>query len=261
MDFSIKCDLGGIDRALQDMLAEDLPFTIARFLTMQALDAQLEVRGRASSIFKLRNDWTVRNIKITPATKKDLFSVVYTDTGNRRTGAPDYLPRQDEGGERVPLAGHRFLAIPTKYLWKYTPSNRPIPDKLRPSALLPAGAAMGQQYASAFSSGSRAEGHHRLVSKATLKKLGNGEYVAFVQATHSGTLCIFVRHGGMGYKTGSHEAEPWYTLVRSAHIPARFPMENIVAGVVDANAEKNFDRAAAEVLVSNAMRRGLSVQF
>ncbi|HZL20545.1 MAG TPA: hypothetical protein VFG23_22630 [Polyangia bacterium] len=252
----ISVPLAGVDK----LLADDLPFTIARFLTMQAQSGQQAARAGEKSVFKLRNDWTVRNTKITPAKKDTQFSEVYTDTSNHKTGAPDYLPRQDQGGEKVPVAGHRFLAIPTRYLFKYAPQNRPIPDNLRPKALLPTGADIGQQFAGSFSAGARGT-VHRVIGKATLRKLGSSDFVAFVQHTKSGTLCIFVRHGGMGYKGGSQDAEPWYTLVREAHIKPRFPMEDLVQRALDTNLDKNFDRAAAEVLVGNALKSGFRVRF
>ena len=255
---SLKTDLGDVPAGIEHMLGEDLPFTIARFLTMQAQAGQSGVRQALPAIFKLRNDWTSRNTKITPATKKSLVSEVYTDTANRKTGAADYLPRQDEGGEKVPLAGHKFLAIPTKYLRKIAPGI--IPDALRPKALLPAGANLGEEYSGSFSARGATK-PRRALGRDSRKKLGNSEYVAFVQKSKGGTLCIFVRHGGISYSEGSATAEPWYTLVAHASVKARFPMEAIVQKALDENGEKNFDRAAAEVLVNAALRSGMRVRF
>jgi len=249
-------DFSGPLAGIEQMLGDDLPFTIARFLTMQAQSGQKAARAGEKGVFKLRNDWTTQNTKITPAKKTTLFSEVYTDTSNRQTGAEDYLPRQDEGGERVPVAGHRFLAIPTKYLRKVAPGI--IPDALRPKNLLPPGIEIGVKYAGSFNSRTRPR---RGLGRDTRKKLGNSDFMAFVQTTKSGTLCIFVRHGGVGYHAGNNDAEPWYTLVRNAHIKAIFPMEQLVAEALDADQEKNFDRAAAEVLVNNALKNGFQVRF
>lgn len=253
---NISCDLNGVDTELQKLIGEDLPFTIARFLTMSAQDGQEAARASERSVFKTRNDWTVRNTKITPATKAKLIAEVYTDTSNRQSGAPDYLPRQQDGGEKVPVAGHRFLAIPTTYLRKVAPGI--IPDALRPKNLLPAGVEVGQEYTGSFVlKGSRPR---RALGRDARKKLGSGEFIAFIQQAKSGTLCIFVRHGGIGYRS-AEAAEPFYTLVREAHVKARFPMEDIVSKVVQDNIDRNFDRAAAEVLVNNALASGLRVQF
>lgn len=258
-NLSLHCDIREPLAGLEQMLGEDLPFTIARFLTLQAQSGQAAVRSAERTVFKLRNDWTTQNTKITPARKDTLFSEVYTDTSNRKSGAPDYLPIQDTGGEKVPVAGHTFLAIPTRYLRRY--ASGIIPDNLRPKALLPPGitAQIGVGYGGAFRGG-RSNGEHRVLGRQTLKKLGNGEFVAFFQVAKSGTLCLFVRHGGIGYK-GAQDAEPWYLMVREAHIKARFPMEELVATAVDENMQTNFDRAAAEVLVNNALKHGFRVQF
>lgn len=252
----LNCDLGEIDHGIERMLGDDLPFTIARFLTMEAQAGQEAAREGERNVFKIRNDWTVRNTKITPATKSTLYSEVYTDTSNRQTGADDYLPRQDDGGERIPLAGHRFLAIPTRFLRKIAPKI--IPPALRPKNLLPPGANLGQQFAGSFNSGHAPQ---RGFGKTVQRKLGSGDFVAFVQQTRSGTLCIFVRHGGVGFRGGSQDAEPWYTLVREAHIQPRFPMEALVQRAVDANMQQSWDGAAAEVLISNALKSGLRVRF
>jgi hypothetical protein len=258
---NISCDISGPLAGIDELLGNDLPFTIARFLTLQAQSGQAAARAGERTLFKLRNDWTTQNTKITPAKKDTLFSEVYTDTSNHKTGAPDYLPRQQSGGDKVPVAGHNFLAIPTRYLRKYASDSKPIPDNLRPKALLPPGATaqIGVHYAGAFRGG-RGNGEHRVLGKATLKKLGNGEFVAFFQFTKSGTLCLFVRHGGIGYG-GAHDAEPWYVMVREARIKAIFPMEELVEKAVEADMEKNFDRAAAEVLVNNALKNGFRVKF
>jgi hypothetical protein len=255
----LKVDVDGPLRGLKTVREEALPFTIVRALTLTAQDAQEIVRQVERTTFTLRNDWTVRNTKITPATKEKMMAEVYTDTGN--SAAPDYLPRQQEGGDRVPLSGHKYLAIPTNYLFKYTSKNRPIPDNLRPKAILPANAQIGVTYAGSFSSGSRGE-VKRVIGKATMKKLGVSDFAAFTQVTQSGTLCIFVRHGGMSFRGGSNDAEPWYVLVRDARIRARFPMEAIVTQVVGSNFDHNFTRAAAEVGVNDQLRgTGLTVKF
>jgi len=254
---TLKCDLGDVPGGIEKMLGDDLPFTIARFLTMQAQSGQTAARAGEKGVFKLRNDWTVRMTKITPAKKETQFSEVYTDTSNWKTGAPDYLPRQDTGGEKVPLAGHTFLAIPTRYLRNVAPGV--LPDALRPKNLLPPGVEIGVKYSGSFAA--RGDRPRRGDTKAMRKRLVNGEFVAFIQQTQAGTLCIFVRHGGIGYHGGSQDAEPWYVLVRHAHIKPRFPMEDLVAAAVAADQEKNFTRAAAEVLVNNALKSGMRVTF
>jgi hypothetical protein len=250
----LSVDVDGPLRGIRKVRDEALPFTIVRAVTMTAIDAQTIVRQVERGVFNLRNDWTTRQTKITPATKQTLMAEVYTETGSRTSGAPDYLPRQQDGGERVPLSGHRYLAIPTSYLFKYTSRGRPIPDNLRPRAILPADAELGVHYAGGFNSG--AGSAKRVIGKATMRKLGSREYIAFTQQTKSGALCIFVRRGA-----GS-DAEPWYLLVRDAHVRPRFPMGDVVAQVVNSNFDHNFSRAAAEVAVNDQLRgSGLTVKF
>jgi hypothetical protein len=256
--FGIKLDPGGVDVGLREMIGDDLPFTIARFLTLSAQDGQEAGRQLAGRVFKLRNDWTTRNVRITPATKTKLMSEVFTDTSNRRSGAPDYLPAQDEGGEKVPLGGHRYLAVPTRYLRKLAPGV--IPSALRPRSLLPPNANLGQAYQGKFGRvGKAATPYPRTSHQDAI--LSNGDFVAFAQTTKSGVLCIFVRHGGVGFHGGSQDAEPFYTLIRAAHIQPRFPLEQVVEAIVQQNADRNFDRAAAEVLVNRALKSGLQVKF
>jgi len=249
----LSVDVDGPLRGLRTVREQALPFTIVRALTLTAQEAQAIVRQVEKTTFTLRNDWTVRNTKITPATKQTLMAEVYTDTGNR--GGIDYLPRQQDGGERVPVSGHKYLAIPTSYLFKHTSRSRPIPDNLRPRAILPANAVLGQTYAGSFSAGSKGE-VKRVIGKATMRKLGSSDFTAFTQVTKSGTLCIFVRRGGQS------DAEPWYVLKRDAHIKPRFPMTEVVTQVVGSNFDHNFTRAAAEVGVNDALRgTGLTVKF
>ena len=253
----MSCDISDADAGIVQLLGDDLPFTIARFLTMQAQTGQAAAREGERNVFKLRNDWTVQNTKITPAKKTQLYSEVYTDTSNRQSGAPDYLPRQDEGGDKVPLAGHRFLAIPTRYLRKLVPGI--IPDALRPKNLLPPGTEIGVRYTGSFATkGTRPR---RGLGRETRKKLSSSEFVAFVQQTKSGVLCIFVRHGGVGFIGGTQDAEPWYTLVPEAHIKPRFPMEDLVQQAVDADVPRNCPPPGAEVLVNNLLSHGMRVKF
>jgi hypothetical protein len=258
---SLKVDIDGPLRGIKAVREQALPFTIVRALTMTAQNAQTTVRGVERFVFKLRNDWTTRNTKITPATKEHMTSEIYTDTGSHSDGGVDYLPRQQDGGERVPLSGHKYLAIPTNNIFKYTSRNRPIPDNLRPQVLLPLDAEFGATYTGTFSAGTRGQGGvKRVIGKGTLKRLGSGDFAAFTQTTKSGSLCIMVRHGGMG--SGPQDAEPWYLLVKDAVLRPIFPMTTMVTQVVDANFDRNFTRAAAEVGVNDALRgTGLSVKF
>ena len=148
---AIAADVSGALAGSTEFEEKDLAFLVARFLTMQAKTGQTAaITEEQSGIFQLRNDWTTRNTKITPATKSSLLSEVFTDTENRKSGAPDYLGPQQEGGDKVPHAGHQYLAIPTRYLRKLAPGV--IPDALRPKNLLPDGAKLDEDYSGNFRS-------------------------------------------------------------------------------------------------------------
>lgn len=242
----IHTDISGALAGVEELLGRDLPFTIARFLTMQAKGGQGVAIEKEKGLFKLRNDWTTRNTKITPATKSTLLSEVYTDTGNRKSDAPDYLTRQDEGGEKVPFGNRNHLAIPTRYLRKIVPGI--IPPALRPSSLLPPDAKVNVKYTGRFGAvGKTAAAYPR--TKRQTDVLGAKDFVAFLQFTATRQLCIFVRHGGSSHNAG-RDAEPWYTLVNEARVKAVFPMEQIVGTEVARTSEENFDRALLEVLTN-----------
>ena len=256
----LTVDVEGPMRGLAELAGEDLPFTLAYALTLTAKDSQADLQSNERGRFTLRNDWTTRNTKITPATKATLASAVYIDTENRETGAPDYMEPQADGALKVPHNGHHYLAIPTKYLYRYTPRNRPLPDNLRPSALLPPNVKEGQEFAGSFSGGKN-NGEKRAITGRTLKKLRTGDFIAFIQRLKGGTLCIFVRHGGMTGQA-AHDAEPWFTLVPSATIIARFPVGEIVQSTVDRRFGDNFGRAIAETRINDALRpTGLSISI
>jgi len=229
-------------RAGMKMLREtQLPFTIARTLTMCAQDGQAAVRVDERTHFKLRNDWTTRNTKITPATKVKLVSEVYTDTANRSTGAPDYLVRQDEGGERIPINGRHYIAIPTTYLRRLT-GDGPIPRELRPKALLDLAVNQGRY--------STRGGKMRGLSAKV-----RGMFF-FLVTFKSGAPGI------MGREATDTEGYPMYVFVTRANIRKRISVLDDVQRALDAGLDKNFTRAAREVAANDALRgTGLSVKF
>jgi hypothetical protein len=246
---TLKCDVDGPLKGIIGLKADQLPFTIARALTMTAQDAQMESQQLAVNVFKLRNDWTIRNIKITPATKTKLVAEVYTDTSNRSTGAPDYLPPQEDGAEKVPHNGHAHLAIPTRYLWALA-GSKVIPTELRPKNLLGAGG-NGRFLTS------RRQGRERqLVLKNQVLVRG----WVFWESTQPwrGKEWIFGRNANV--KT--REVFPMYELVPEAEIKPRFPMEQAVQARVEKAFPANFTAAAAEVMSNDLLRgSGLTVKF
>ena len=228
-------------KAMDGIQKEQLPFTIARTLTLLAQDGQAAGRDDERRVFKLRNDWTTRNTRIKPATKQALVAEVFTDTSNRRTGAPDYLEGQDTGKTRVPVNGRQHIAVPTKYLIAMV-GGGVIPDELRPKAMLGyaqnGGKLMGRT------------GKLRGASAAV-----RGMYFFLVQLKKGGYAIL-------GRAVHDTDAYPMYLLVKSATIPKRLDLEGDVQKAVDANLERRFQQAADEVMTNDALRgSGLSIKL
>ena len=209
MPFRVTLDISGFVAQRRAIEQRVLPLVTAQALTAVAQDAQVEVRRREASAFNLRNTWTQDRTLVKAADRNSypLESAVYTDTANRATGAGDYMGRQEEGGEKVPFGGHQHLAIPTKYLRNLAP--RIIPTQLRPKALLPQNASLGEVYKGSFGSVGK---RYEKISRTALRKLKSSEYVAFLQHDKKGTLCIFFRPGS------SRDAVPLYVLVSEATV-------------------------------------------
>lgn len=236
---SIKVDIDGPRQAIENLRAEQLPFTIARALTMTAQGGQTVAREEEAIVFKLRNDWTMRNTKIKAATKQELIAQVYTDTANRSTGAPDYLPGQQSGREKVPVNGRQHIAIPTKYLTKMVGYGI-IPQELRPKALL--------QYAQ--------NGGKRLTRGGKLR----GQSAAIRGMIFFGPVRLSSgAYAIMGRYVTDREAYPMYLLVDEVRVRAIFPMEETVTKRAQDTFPENFKKAAAETM-ANDMLRGSGIQ-
>lgn len=227
-----------------DQLGKSLPFAIARTLTAVAQDGQEAGREQVGKVFKERNDWTRRNIRITPATKNSQVAEVYTDTSNKSTGAPDYLPPQEDGGEKVPVNGRQHLAIPTKYLRRIVGDDKPIPDYLRPNAML----------AYAANKGSWENRRGKMVRGTAATR---GVYFFKVQFK-SGAFGIMMRN--------AHDARdaalPMYVFVRSAHIRERLHLEETVKLAIDEKLARRWEESFAKTVVENGLRgEAIQVRF
>ena len=104
MIVSVQTD---IEKAISQLKSlterEQFRFSVAKALTATAADVQQEVRKNMPSRFIIRRQWVVNGIRITPATKAVLQSVVYSR---------DYfMDIQEFGGTKKPL--RNYLAIPT----------------------------------------------------------------------------------------------------------------------------------------------------
>jgi hypothetical protein len=214
MKLRTSVDVSEAVRGLDDLQKKQLPFALAATLTGCAKAGQAAVQESLSGKFKLRNDFTRRGIRIKPASKRSerIEADVHTDTANRSTGAPDYLVAQQEGAEKVPHGGRKFLAVPTKYLRMLAPNV--IPAELRPRNLL---GAVGGRYLANRRGKAGALRNQRIVQG----------FVFFVQDMKDGHKAI------MGRYWTDREAYPYYLLIPEARVNPRLEMEKNVRRAVE----------------------------
>lgn len=243
---NIKVDVDGPLRGCRELREQQIPFTIARALTMTAIDARDASRDKEGAVFELRNDWTQSRTLTEMATKENLTAAVYTDTANRRTGAPDYMELQDEGGVKSPTSysvrygGNSYIAVPTKYLRQMVGGI--IPAKYRPSQIL----------ANSFP-GPPTRGQLR-----TRKRLIREGVYYFIVRFKSGALGIMERSA----TDPRDAARPMYVLITEAHVRGRHPVDEVVIKTAEANFPANFSKAAVEVIANDLLRgSGLSVRL
>jgi hypothetical protein len=199
-DFTVNIDTTKYVAGVREFAVKQLPFVIAKTLTDTVKDGQIEVQRNVDRAFKLRNSWTKQGIRIKPADKKGnagrIEADVHTDTANRTTGAPDYLARQEDGGEKVPYGERHYIAVPTKYLRQMAPGI--IPAELRPKALL---GAVGGRYTARTRKG-------QIAIRNQVRVRG---FEFFLQKLKRGDMAILGR-----YMT-DRDAYPFYLLISHAN--------------------------------------------
>jgi hypothetical protein len=242
-----KVDISGPLAAFENLRRDQLPWVIARTLTALAKDGQAAAQALERQVFRLRNDWIVRNTKITPAQKTRLVAEVLEDTRNRRGKVGDFLDEQETGESRrgfVVVRGGKFAgvyrAIATKYV---NPFGNSIPRELMPQNLLDA---VNGRYTTYNRKGQIALKNQRLVNGMAF----------FVQKLTGGALAI------CGRRPGSQEALPFYILTPSAHLRGIFPLQRKVSEVVQARLEERFKAAAIETIGNDLLRgSGLRIKL
>ena len=214
MAIRVGVDVSAAVSGLNELQKRQIPFALAKTLTACAKIGQATEQASLSGKFHLRNNFTRQGIRIKPASKNGALIVadVHTDTVNRRTGAPDYLVAQQEGGEKVPHGGAQYIAVPTRYLRMLAPGV--IPQELRPRNLL--GAVGGRYTAITRRTKQIALRNQRIVQG----------FEFFVQNLQDGHKAI------MGRYWTDHEAYPFYLLISEAHIKPRLEMDKIVREAV-----------------------------
>jgi len=240
---SAKVDISGPLAAFQNLRRDQLPWTIARALTATAVAGQAASRRLEGQVFKMRNDWIVRNTKITAARKTSLVATVYEAARNRKGLVGDYLSDQESGASRggfVLVEGRKYRAIPTKYV---SPFGRVIPRELLAQNLL---TAINGRFSTINRKGQIALRNQRLVNGMAF----------FVQKLTKGDLAI------CGRRPGQREAMPFYILVASVKLRARFPMFHTVQQMAEETFPVNFRNSAIETIGNDLLRgSGLRIRL
>lgn len=220
----MSVDVTNAVNGLHELEQKQIPFALASTLTKLAKGGQVAVQSLLDSKFVLRNDFTKSGIRFKPAEKNSsrIEADVHTDTANRKTGAPDYLGKQQDGSERVAFGGHTHIAIPTKYLRQMI-GQSPIPAELRPKALL---SAVNGRYTSR-----NRKGQIALKNQTTVRGM-----VFFTQTSKSGTPMI------MGKYWTDRDAYPFYILTRHVVTRPRLSMDK----TVEAYVKENFQQVWSE---------------
>jgi len=250
MGLTIKVNIDGPLKAFRDLRTNQLPFTIARALTMTAIDGQAAMRDLEGSVFTMRNDWLIRNTRIKAATRENLVAEVYEDTRNRKGSAPDYLSDQESGGVRTGFVWWNrveYRAIPTKYL---NPFNGVIPRELAAQNLLNA---VDGKYTVTVT---KRVGDFKYKRNAIRKQKLVQNMVFFVVTLKSGTLAL------CGRQARENNAIPFYVLETSAKVSPTFPAFEEVNKMAQETFPENFRRAAIETIASDLLRgSGVSVRL
>lgn len=123
MRIRVISDIERLTRMLDDAGERQVPFAIARALTMTARDAQTDVRAELPKRFTLRNNWVSSGIRIEPAKKGIPIAVVGS--------LEPFMERQELGGTKR-ARSHSRVAVPVKA--KRNKRDR-IPKGQRPAAL------------------------------------------------------------------------------------------------------------------------------
>ena len=189
-----------------------LPYTVARALTMTAQDAQKAVQARMPSEFILRRDWIVKGIRVVPARKDNLVAMVYS--------IDPFMGRQEYGGQKIPMDGGRNLAIPLS-------GARPSDSDIIPSALLPGNLGKAQ-YTISKKSG----------KEVTMKGTG-GEAFRLVS---NGRTYLMLRAAGV--------LKVMYLLTPSAEVNPRLNLGPITLETVKQRFAVNFFTAAQQAMLS-----------
>lgn len=114
---------------MDDGARRQLPFAIARGLTMTAKDAQGVVQAALPKQYTLRNSWVKSGIRITSATKMSPEAAVGS--------LEPFMERQETGGRKLAKSGHRVAVPPRKPSRIIPRGQRPQAQRQKPRVFVP----------------------------------------------------------------------------------------------------------------------------
>jgi hypothetical protein len=208
----VQSDIAKLRNALTAFDDTQMPFTVAKALTMTAQDAQLAVRAAIPSEFTLRRDWIVKGIRTIAARKDNLTAMVYS--------IDPFMGRQEHGGEKIPMDGGRNLAIPLS-------GARPSDADIIPTALLPSNLGRAE-YTISKKSG----------KQVTMKGTGGAAF----RLISNGKTYLMLRAGGV--------LKVMYLITPSAYVPPRLNLGTITMETVRRRFAANFFTAAKQAMAT-----------
>lgn len=227
--------------ALGDLRTSQGPYLVSLTLNRVALDGQAAERARIKGSFKLRqSNFTLQGVYIGPEDRatKAKPSVVIRVEAKR-----SYLEKFEEGGEKVPIGGRRYLAIPDPSVFKRRTLKADNP--LRPKNLHlhkdPHGRIIGDQRTFVVPT---ANGQQAIMQRVARRLVVSGK-----ASLSRLTLDNFA--DGMGPRTkkerySTHRTDGvrrLFSLVRRVKVDARLEFADTIRGAVQAKLQERFAEA------------------
>jgi len=107
--FSVDLDISGAVR-LTNAIAKQIPFAMAKALTLTAIQAQTDIVQAMMQVFDRPTPYALNSTYVIPATKDRLESFVQLkDSAAKGTPAIKFLDPEVFGGERNPKRGEKVL--------------------------------------------------------------------------------------------------------------------------------------------------------
>lgn len=205
----IKIDQAAVQRQMNDLVADQLPYATSRALTWLAVDCQTEIKRQLPQRFTLRNAWVKKGVRMKAATKTRLQSEVFH--------LDDYMERQEDGGIKYPLGRH--LAIPVRVAGT---ARGIIKGNNRPKALLSKGS---------YKASRKKGGTHRVfkIDESTPDRQRHGMHPGIYMANGNNLMLL-------------------YRLIPKGNVKKRWEFETTCKQVVNSRFERLFQLSLSQAL-------------